>query len=414
MAKPTVIVIAGGANSRFFPFQSHGPKGAFTLLGKPLLTRTIENLVQHDYRQVIFVITARDAEHGITQGIVERSGLHLDAKYVIQAEPKGMGDATLLGAAQLAEDERQRFAVISAYQLTAGELLDQMAALGNGTVVAAATTDRPQDYGMLSFTADGLVEAIIEKPEPAAAPSDQKALTIYLLDGAYLRELQNTPPAEYSFETALAATLKRAPAPTLRVPIEPLSLKYPWHVLRFLNHLLGQQQSGQATSAQIAPTAVIDESVGPVVIGEHAKIGHASRIVGPCYIGENVVIGDFVLVRSSAIEKAVHLGCFTEVARSVIGEGTHFHSGYVGDSIIGQQVRIGAGFINANKRLDRRSIGVKIKGSVVDSGTNQLGALIGDHAHIGVHVSVMPGKCIAPHAVVMPHQSVTENVLASE
>jgi bifunctional UDP-N-acetylglucosamine pyrophosphorylase/glucosamine-1-phosphate N-acetyltransferase len=89
------------------------------------------------------------------------------------------------------------------------------------------------------------------------------------------------------------------------------------------------------------------------------------------------------------------------------------HSGYLGDSVVGPNVRIGAGFVNANKRLDRRSIGVMVKGKVVDSGLTQLGALIGEGAKIGVHVSIMPGKCIGPRSVVYPHQSVERNIIES-
>jgi len=410
MAKPTVIIIAGGANSRFFPFQTFGHKGAFPLLGKPLMARTLHSLQEHGYQKVIYVITPKDSELNLSQQIVQEAGVSIQISFVIQPEPRGMGDATLLGLSSMDAEELQRFAIISAYQTNAGEMLDQMCELGEGMVVASATTKHPTEYGMLSFTEQGLVNNVIEKPAVGTEPSDQKILTIYVMNAAFVEQLKITPPAEYNFETALSAIVQRQPANVLKLSQQPQSLKYPWQALGFLQMLLEQLPSFRASTAQISPTAIIDETRGTVHIGENAKIGHASRIVGPCYIGDNVSIGDFVLVRESSLERGVELGCFTEVARSIIGAETHIHSGYLGDSVLGQYIRVGAGFINANKRIDRRSIGVMVKGKVVDSGISRLGVMVGERAQIGIHVSVMPGKCIGPSSVVYPHQSVTENV----
>ncbi len=189
-----------------------------------------------------------------------------------------------------------------------------------------------------------------------------------------------------------------------------LSLKYPWHLFDFQKLFFSQLTSYRAESAQIASTAVIDESAGPVYIGENVKVGHASRIVGPCYLGENVVIGDFALVRKSSLEAGVQVGCFSEVAKSILCQDVHMHSGYVGNSIIGPQVRIGASFVTANRRLDRKSIGVKVREKVIDTGLTSLGALIGEGVHVGVQVNTMPGKCIGPGSVILPQYSVTQNI----
>lgn len=412
MAKPTVLLIAGGANSRFFPFQSLGPKGTFSLLGKSLLARTLESLHQHAFTKIVCVITPKDAEQQITQQIVQSTQLPLEVQYVVQSEPKGMGDAVLLGITAVAPTELARFAVCANYHIKAGELLDQMLTKGENIVLAVAQTPTPNEYGMLAFNEAGLATNIIEKPALGTEPSTQKALSIYLLAEQFIEQLKNTPISEYNFESALAAVIQQQPAAVLQLETEPLSLKYPWQLLRFLANLLKEQTSFRATTAQVASTAVIDESQGSVYIGEGAQIGHASRVVGPCYIGENVIVGDFSLIRQSSLEKEVHVGGYMEVTRSLIGTGTHFHSGYIGDSLVGPNVRVGAGFITANKRIDRKTIGVKVKDGVVDSGLKQLGVLIGEAARVGVHVSVMPGKCIGPGAVVMPHQSVTENIVS--
>jgi len=410
MAKPTVIIIAGGANSRFFPFQTFGHKGAFPLLGKPLMVRTLLSLQDHGYSKVIFIITPKDAELSLSLNIIQVAGFSLHVSFVIQPEARGMGDAVLLGTSTMTTEDLQRFAIISSYQTNAGEMLDQMLGLSEDIVIASASTTHPEDYGMLSFDEMGMATNVIEKPAVGTEPSDQKILTMYLMNSAFAEQLKSSPAAEYNFETALSVMLQRQPSAVLKLTEPPQTLKYPWQVLGFMEMLLKELTSHRESSAQIAPTAVIDESKGAVYIGENAKIGHASRIVGPCYIGKDVIIGDFVLVRESSLEAGVELGCFSEVARCVIGARTHIHSGYLGDSVLGQDVRIGAGLVIANKRLDRQSIGVMVKEKVIDSGLKRLGVLVGEKAQIGVHVSIMPGKCIGPSAVVYPNQSVDQNV----
>src|SRR5688572_14015495 len=114
MTKPTVILIAGGANSRFFPFQTFGHKGAFRLLGKALVVRTLENLQENEFKKVVCVLPPGDVETKKTEQIISAAKLSLDIQYIVQPEPKGMGDAVLHGIAECSDTEVERFAVISA------------------------------------------------------------------------------------------------------------------------------------------------------------------------------------------------------------------------------------------------------------------------------------------------------------
>jgi NDP-sugar pyrophosphorylase family protein len=321
-----------------------------------------------------------------------------------------MGDAVLQGLAALGQPEPEQFAVITAYHLGAGKMLAQMLEKGSGTVVAATQTNRPWEYGILRINDAGEAVGVIEKPEKGTEPSNQKVLTVYLLSRQYAQILKSLPTTEYNFESALDQEMSARPVPVFTSAQGTLTLKYPWHLFEFQKTLFGQLTSHRASTAKIAPTAIIDETNGPVFIGEHVQIGHCSRVVGPCYLGDHVMIGDFSLVRGSSLEQHTHIGCFTEIARSIFAEDVHVHSGYIGDSVIGHHVRIGAGFVTANKRLDRRSVGVLVKNKVVDSGRSALGVMIGDGASIGIQVGTMPGKCVGRGVVVAPNSSVDTNL----
>ncbi|MEM2735558.1 MAG: hypothetical protein QXV45_04680 [Candidatus Bathyarchaeia archaeon] len=96
-------------------------------------------------------------------------------------------------------------------------------------------------------------------------------------------------------------------------------------------------------------------------------------------------------------------GNFCEIKNSVIQRGTKIpHLSYLGDSIVGEDCNFGAGTIVANLRLDSRTIRMKIKDKIVDTGLRKLGAVIGDGVKTGINVSIMPGVKIGGGALIGP------------
>ncbi len=409
MSKPPVIVIAGGSNSRFFPFNKTGHKGLLSIAGKPLMIRMLENLQSHEYREVTLVITPEDAEQQISQKIIEAAHLELKIEYVVQVSPQGMGDAVLSAIPRL-QDQFSQIIITSTYHTNAGEVLDQMLTKGNDSVLCTAPTATPWEYGIATLNDQGELTQIVEKPERGHEPSNQKIQVLYVLSENFIEILRNLPVTQYNFEEALSILAMQHPIPVLQLEKALPSLKYPWDAFEMKDQLLSHNSSATHPSAKISATAVIDATKGPVIIEEGASVGHCTRIVGPCFIGKNAFIGDFCLVRDSDLETGVQVGTFSEVARSIFLPGSTMHSGFVGDSIIGQKVKIGAGFVTANKRFDRASVHVEVRGENVDTGRRALGVLIGENAAIGIHTSTMPGKCIAPGAVVYPQTVVKNNI----
>jgi bifunctional UDP-N-acetylglucosamine pyrophosphorylase/glucosamine-1-phosphate N-acetyltransferase len=129
-------------------------------------------------------------------------------------------------------------------------------------------------------------------------------------------------------------------------------------------------------------------------------------------IGENCTIGPNCFIRScTTIGNDSKVGNAVEIKNSIIGDNTSIgHLSYVGDSVIGDYVNLGAGTITANLRHDDKNISSPVKGDMVDSGRRKLGAIIGDNVHTGINTSIYPGRKIWPEKTTLPGEIVSKDV----
>lgn len=402
----TAIIIAGGSNSRFFPLEGELNKGGFSLLGQPLITKTLENLKQNGVNKVICVVSPQNSDQkGLSKSITE-SNPGLEITFVTQERPTGMGDAVLLAASHL---QTNQFLLLSPYHTTAGDVMRGLLATNQPSAVCTITTEVPWRYGVISIQ-DNLATSITEKPSKGTEPSNQRVQSIYLLDQKFIEMLEKTPKEQYSLETALNSYMKSHPVGIFPLDHELPSLKYAWQLFDFLPDLFSQASTKISKDAKIAKTAELDDTNGPIIIESGAQISHAAHIVGPCYIGKNSFIGDFSLVRGSNINENCTLGAYTEVVRSIILENSSVHQSYLADSIIGSNNKIGAGLITANKRHDRAQVKTLVKNKITRTFRNNLGVATGRNVKLGIRVSTMPGVLIGKNQVVMPSTTIYKNL----
>jgi len=140
-----------------------------------------------------------------------------------------------------------------------------------------------------------------------------------------------------------------------------------------------------AEGAIVEPTAYI---VGPCVIGPKAEIRHGAYIRGNSWIGANAVVGHT-----------------TEVKGSIFFDGAKAgHFAYVGDSLLGRDVNLGAGTKLANLKLRGQEVRLKhpTDGSLLNSGLRKLGAILGDKAQTGCNAVLSPGTILMPGTAVLP------------
>jgi bifunctional UDP-N-acetylglucosamine pyrophosphorylase/glucosamine-1-phosphate N-acetyltransferase len=89
------------------------------------------------------------------------------------------------------------------------------------------------------------------------------------------------------------------------------------------------------------------------------------------------------------------------------------HLCYVGDSLLGNRVSLGAGTITANLKFNDSHVESRVKREMVDSGQRKLGAILGDGAKTGINVSIFPGVKIGADAWIGPGAIVRADVPSS-
>jgi NDP-sugar pyrophosphorylase family protein len=98
------------------------------------------------------------------------------------------------------------------------------------------------------------------------------------------------------------------------------------------------------------------------------------------------------------------IGHATEVKNSIFLDGAQAaHFAYVGDSILGNKVNLGAGTKLANLRFDHGEVSVAHEGHFLATGRRKLGALVGDSAQLGCNCVTAPGTIIGVKACIYPN-----------
>lgn len=152
------------------------------------------------------------------------------------------------------------------------------------------------------------------------------------------------------------------------------------------------------------PQGVILERPELISIGKGTIIEPGAYLQGPCIIGRNCVIRHGAYIRESTIcGNHCVIGHGTETKNSILlnyAHATHFT--YVGDSILGNWVNLGAGVKCANLRIDRKEVRVLVDGIKVKTGLKKLGAIIGDRAQIGCNTVLNPGTLFGKESIAFP------------
>jgi len=397
------VILAAGESSRFWPLNKKN-KSLIKIMGRPLVWYTIESLKGAGIKDLIIVQgPKKDIEEELN-----KYNLGLNVRYVVQENPKGMGDALF----QAKDFLREQFFVLDVTRFDAGDylksLLEKQKSSGVSLILLGAKTDNPQIYGVFRLEGDKVKE-VVEKPANGKEPSDIKNVVVQLLPKEFLDFIRRVPEEMYSFEDALSLYAKEKDVRVVMLGEEPPSLKYSWHLFEVTKSLIDRYlESKVAKTAKVAKSAVIE---GKVFIGENAKIFENAVIKGPCYIGDNCIIGNNALIREySNLENNCVVGALAEVTRSIFQEDVHIHSGYFGDSIFGKGCRVGAGTVTANVRIDRGEVFSIVKGEKVGTNTDSLGVIVGENTKIGINCSLMPGKFIGSSCIIGPHSVVFENI----
>jgi bifunctional UDP-N-acetylglucosamine pyrophosphorylase/glucosamine-1-phosphate N-acetyltransferase len=397
--------MAAGLGTRM---KSHTPKVLHPLAGRPMLGYVLD--AARSVTGVEPVVVYSPATAAICDAFAGQ------ARFALQDEPRGTGDAVRAGLAAVPDDVAE-ILVLSADvpRVQATTLHDLLEARRlDAAVMSLVAVDAydPGELGRVIRTAGGSVDRIVEAVD---ATDEERAVTeinagIYAFDGGWLRDrigsLRPSPASGELYLTELVALARAEGRLVTAIEVEDDGrltgindrsqlAQAEWDLRAELNqaHMRAGVTMVDPSTAYIEPGVELAEDVvlepnvvlrGRTRIGQGTVIGAGSQLVDSvvgraCRIWASVLeaaevddeceIGPFAHLRAgSSIGRGARLGNFAEVKNSRLGPGVQqHHVSYLGDADVGARTNVGAGTITANY-----------------DGARKYRTTIGEHVFLGV------------------------------
>ncbi|WEJ62613.1 bifunctional UDP-N-acetylglucosamine diphosphorylase/glucosamine-1-phosphate N-acetyltransferase GlmU [Thiomicrorhabdus lithotrophica] len=425
-----VVILAAGKGTRM---RSKLPKVLQPLANKSLLQHVIDTAEGLDCQSIITVIG-----HG--SELVEQRVKGHDLTFVMQEQQLGTGHA-VQQATPLIDADDTILVLYGDVPLTSLDTLkDLLSLVSDNTPLSLLTInlDNPTGYGRIVRDQHNVVQAIVEQKDA----SDEQ-LTINEVNTGILaakgkqlnnwlsRLESNNAQSEFYLTDIIemcvhdgftvATTQPNSEIEVLgvndKVQLQTLERMHQNQQARLLMQqgvtIIDANRIDIRGSVQAAADVEIDVNVifeGRVVLGENVIIGAncilkdvtvaANTVVHPfshiedCIIGADCIIGPYARLRpGTELGNNAKIGNFVETKKSIIGEGSKVnHLSYIGDTVMGQDVNIGAGTITCNY-----------------DGVNKHKTIIGDRVFVGSDSQLVAPVIIGDNATIGAGSTITKN-----
>jgi bifunctional UDP-N-acetylglucosamine pyrophosphorylase/glucosamine-1-phosphate N-acetyltransferase len=398
------VVLAAGRGTRLEPVTSHLPKCMLPLAGKPVLEHILLALKDASVKDIVMVVGYK--KDSIIDYFGDGEKFDLRIEYLEQRER--LGTAHAIGLVEMDED----FLVVNGDTLFSTKDIKRVieSHLGVATL-SVKRVDDPSHYGVVKVE-DGNVKAIVEKPKECV--SDLVNAGLYAFSPRIYEAIKRTKKSErgeYEITSSIEQLIKEG-ASVNAVELTGLwsDIGNPWNYLDSNQVMLKAMVSGVKGG--------IEEYVkikGKLSLGEGSIVRSGTYIEGPVYIGRNTVVGPSAYLRSyTSIGDNCRVGNAVELKNSIIMDNTYIpHLSYVGDSIVGRNCNFGAGTLVGNLRLDEKSVKMRIRGELKDTGRRKMGCIVGDNVKTGLNVMINAGRKIGSNSMIGPgvvvYRDVPEN-----
>lgn len=383
------LVLAGGRGGNMAPFSSTRPNPMIPVGGEYLVDHTLRMLMDAGVNTINVVVGHESAilKSHLSAGHPLGDALH----FIDQGKPDGIGRAVLKAEERFSPGEH--FLLVYADTLTANNIFSvtlQSFGLHNEPTAAICLTKSGEQYGNVYLDQEMKISKIVEKPKPQAGLGNYVLAGVFVLPTSFFGLLRQ---ARGSMEKALKAIMKKE---SLRAAIWEdnwLDLAYPWDILTANRMIMDKWKHARVhESVELQETSI----KGAVRISEGVEIRAGAVLEGPAYIGPGSFIGHNALVRPyTSIGANGVVGHGAELKNCVLFPGvTLGRMTFMGDSVVGENVDVGAGCMAINRTIDNKSVAVKVNGKRVDSRLSKLGAFIGDGAAIGASNILAAGSLV--------------------
>ena len=183
------IILAGGKGTRLYPLTLGISKQLLPVYDKPMIYYPLSMLMLAGIREILVITTPEDNQQ-YQRLLGDGSQLGMRFEYAVQAEPRGLADAFLIGKEFIGDD---KVCLILGDNIFYGQgmpaILRSAAEQEHGAVVFAYPVRDPERYGVVEFDQDGKAISLEEKP---LRPRSKYAVPgIYFYDNRVVRMLKN-------------------------------------------------------------------------------------------------------------------------------------------------------------------------------------------------------------------------------
>lgn len=428
-----VIVLAAGEGKRM---KSKKAKVLMPLAGRPLLAHVLAT-ARALGPEAIHLVYGFNGDQ-VRAAFDGQPDLH----WTLQAEQLGTGHA-VDQALRNVPDGARVLVLYGDVPLTRPETLQRLVQAENSLAMLATRLTNPHGYGRVLRDGNGSVRAVIEEKD---ADDTQRAINlintgIVAADAASLKRWigkldRNNAQGEYYltdiFQMA-AEESRAAQCIECEDPVEAAGANNPWQLTELEDayrrravhalmlegvRIVDPRRVDVRGVVKAARDVEIDIDVileGDVQFGEDVRIGPYSRLKdvqlaagtvvhahcdlegvvthGPC------LIGPFARLRpGTELAAGVHIGNFVEAKKARLGEGSKAnHLTYLGDTVIGRHVNVGAGTITCNY-----------------DGVNKFITTIEDGAFIGSNTALVAPVTVGAQATIGAGSVITKDAPAGE
>ena len=302
------IILAAGKGSRLHPITVNRSKAMLPILGKPIVARVMETLVENSLRDFILVVSPDDQE--IVRYFEGESALDVRTQFVVQPEPRGMAEALSRAAEYIWGD----FLLTACDNLVSGKDIAQILTLWNSTsgtngilALMEVSPEKIKSVGIVELEGEW-VRHIVEKPNLAQVSGNIASMPLYIFSRRmldYLQEVPLSPRGEYELQDAIQMLIDRdggvrgyhaAGRLTLTSPADLLALNRHYLVNGNANHHVFPHSIGKDT--EMIPPLHIESGV---LIGAGCVIGPNVYIERDCRIGDRATLRESVLLRGTVV-----------------------------------------------------------------------------------------------------------------
>lgn len=344
------LFLVGGSGTRLRPFTNYLPKPMIPIMGRPLLQRTCERLLECNINEV--VMNPCYMPHKIMEHFEDGREYGLKVHYEKEREPLGTG-GTIKNTERHYTDSFFVFNADILHDVPLQEMMRYHKKMKADVTIAATYMDDPTPYGTINYDADGYIFEFREKPKPEQVTSHYINAGIYIFEPHVLQMIPSGRPVSVEREVFPYLLKAGRPLAVYRCDNYWMDIGTPGKYLQSHQDIFSGlcavgEHDFESEDVYIDETADVH---GSVQCDARAYVGRRARVEAGCVLEQDVVVGDGATVSPA---------CYLEDV--IVWPGTHIPGGtQLQHSLVMQE----------NDRLvqfSHEKLGIDVKGNIASYG----------------------------------------------